>query len=161
MRTGKIVRGHVLDCNKKYLERALKDYDSQLYLEWNPKKANGMGMWELWRTPNTKTAVPRWEIGNQIVFDLQYVPNDLIHHVMDLPVLNYNCLNRLKEMDTWGIKDWVNDLEYREAAAKEKEFKNNREDLTYAIKQYRRAFADLREEIRSGRNPADFLEGNW
>lgn len=160
MQTGKVVTGHVLDCNKKHLEKALKDYDKQLYLKWNPDKANKVGMWEVRRKPNQKTAWPMWELGDSIVFDLKYVENDIENHVMDVPFLNYNILKRIKEMDTWVVHDYVNDLEYREQKAKDKAYDDNRAELRYAIKHNKRAMRDLQELAKSGRL-LDALTGNW
>ncbi len=161
MSWGQVIEGSVLDCNKKYLERALKDYDRNLYLKWNPKKNAGQGTWELRRLPNEKTAVPKYELNGQIVFELEYLENDLMHCIIDVPVLNYSLLKRLREMDTWGSGDWVADLEYREQKSKDLEYDKNKQDLKYNIMQYRKAFADFKEEVRSGRTPADFLRGEW
>lgn len=161
MKTGKIVIGSVEDCNKRTLERLLKNFDPQLYLKWNPEKNSGIGLWELRRRPNNKTAVPRWQVGNSIVFDLQYVESDWVHHVLDLPCLYYGVLDKLKAMDTWNSKDWVSDLEYAEDKDYEKELQRNKEELRYNIKQNKRAMKDFYEHFRSGRNPADFLVGDW
>ena len=160
-RTGHVIKGNTLDCNKKHLERALRDYDRQLYLKWNPDKNDGNGMWELRRRPNEKTAVPKWELNGQIAFELEYVEQDTVNHVLDLPVLNYAILTRLREMDAWAVKDWVKKFDEASVAARDKAFAENKADLKYAISQYKRAFSDLRDEIKSGRNPADFLAGNW
>ena len=35
---GRLVVGSVNDCDRAGLERALRDFDKQLYLKWNPKK---------------------------------------------------------------------------------------------------------------------------
>lgn len=161
MKTGKLIVGTVHDCNKKDLERMLKQYDRMLYLRWNPTKNNGVGCWELRRMPEKLTAVPRWQIGDQIVFDLQRVETDMVNHVMDMPCLSYRVLDRLREMDTWQQHgSFVDNLEYRENKAREKALEKNREDLRYAVKQYRRAFADLKEEARSGRL-LNVLAGDW
>jgi len=161
MKTGRIVTGSVLDCNKKYLERALKDYDKQLYLKWNPDKNKGVGCWEVRRKPEILTPVPRWEYNGHIVFDMQYKEHDLVHHIMDVPALNYNILTRLREMDTWNTKNWASELEYQEDKQRDKAYDENRANLRYAISQHKRAMSDFYEHIRSGRNPAEFLSGNW
>lgn len=181
MKTGKLIQGSILDCNPKYLERALRDYDKQLYLKWNPLKTAhpdgsiekmpppgphwrgyGVGVWEVRRQPNTKTMVPWSEVkGECVFFELKYKESDVLNHVMDVPVLNYSILDRIKEMDCWNTKNYVDDLEYREDQAKDKEYTKNRAELRYQIKHHRSAFKDFQEQIRSGRNPLDFLAGNW
>lgn len=161
MSWGRVIKGSVLDCNKKFLERALQDYDKQLYLKWNAKKRSGLGVWELRRKPNTKTAVPKYELNGHIVFELEYLENDLLHCIIDVPVLNYDLLAKLKQMDTWVNKDWVSQLEYDEAKSKDRAHEKNREDLKYRMLQYRRALGDFKEEVRAGRSPADFLRGTW
>lgn len=181
MKTGKIIEGSVLDCNKKHLLKALKDYDKHLYLKWNPYKTydngnleklplpgdphytgkSGIGVWELRRRPEKKLAVPKWELGESIIFNLEYVESDIVNHVMDLPALNYNCLVRLREMDTWEVQNYVSDLEYRESKALEAEYAKNRAELRYNVKHHKKAFEDFREYVRSGRNPTDLLIGDW
>lgn len=158
---GKVIEGHVLDCNKKYLEKALQHYDKQLYLKWNPEKNSGTGVWEVRRRPNEKTAVPKWELNGRIFFNLEYKELDVINHVMDVPVLNYEILKRIREMDCWNTKDYVKDLEYQEDKAKDKEYSKNREELRYQIKHHRKAMQDFQELLKSGRDPLEFLSGKW
>lgn len=161
MKTGKIVQGTVNDCNKKVFVQLLQNLDRQLYVKWNPEKLDGMGCWEIRRRPDRKTAVPKWELGDSIVFDLEYVENDLVNHVLDLPCLHYNAIEYLKSIDTWEVKNWVSDFEYREGKHLDKQKASNKNDLRYAVKHYKKAFADFQEHIRSGRSPVDFLEGEW
>ena len=158
---GRVIKGVTGDCNRKELERALKAYDPQLYTKWNPDKLKGLGTWEVRRLPNSKIAVPKWELGNQIVFELEYVETNVVNHVMDLPALTFRCLDRLREMDTWKVKNWVQDLEAREKSTKEIAVKKNREELRYAIKQNKTAIRDFYEGVRSGKPIAEYLEGEW
>lgn len=177
---GRVVQGHVLDCNKQWIERALKQYDDQLYLKWNPYKtldANGKativppegeywqgfgaGCWELRRRPNSKTAVPKWELGDCILFDLDYVETDVENHIKDFPYLNYSILGWVKSNDCWAVKDWVSDLEYREDESYNRELDRNQSDLKYHIKHERRAMRDFQNELKSGKNPLQFLGGCW
>lgn len=150
---GNIIVGSVLDVNKKHLERALKDYDSQLYVQWNPRKRNGLGIWEIRRRPTKKTAVFKtvWE-GNKI-YQLEYVEQDLVHHIMDVEYLNYNVLTRLKEMDSWNSKDWIGDMDYEAERAYERETEKNRAERKYMIKDNLKQLKALREEFLSGNNP--------
>lgn len=161
MRLGRLVQGSVLDCNKKHFEKALKDYDRQLYIKWNSEKNNGLGLWEIRRKPNTKTAVPKWEYGDSIIFELQYVENDLVNHVLDVPALNYAALSRIREMDCWNTKNWVDQFENAESTMRDKAYAENRANLRYAVKQNKRAFSDFRELLRSGKPIAEILQGKW
>lgn len=160
MSFGRVIKGNVMDCNKKHLEAALKQYDSQLYIKWNSEKRNGEGIWEVRRRPNEKTAWPKWEMGGSTIFELIYVENDLIHHVMDVPVLNYNILTRIKEMDTWGISNYVDKLEQKEKEAKDKVRAENRAELRYGLTQIKRATREFKDLAQSG-NILDFITGKW
>jgi hypothetical protein len=154
---GSIIEGHVLDVNKKHLESALKNYDNQLYLKWNPKKKNGFGMWEVRRRPNAKTAVYKTDLGKSKIFELEYVEIDFVHHVLDVDYLNYNVLTRIKEMDAWNSPDLIKDQDY---AAEKKiiaEENSVSDELRYLIKQNRKYFGELQEAVRSGYNPAWFF----
>lgn len=161
MKTGKIVTGSVLDCNKKHLERALKDYEPRLYLKWNPAKCSGIGCWELRIRPLTKTAVPKWELGNSIVFDMQYVETFDVNHVKDFALLNYNILNWVQDHDAFKHKDWVSALEDAEEKSYNKELDTAKSDLKYALKHHKGAMGDLKEYARSGNNLANLFVGEW
>lgn len=161
MKTGRLIQGSVQDCDKKAFLRELQGLDPQLYIKWNAAKKDGMGCWEIRRRPDTKTAVPRWEYEGKIIFDLQYAEIDMVSHVMDLPCLHYGAITYLKSIDTWTNKSWVSDFEYREEDMLERERAKNREELKYKIKFHKKAFSDFQEFVLSGRNPADFLGGDW
>lgn len=155
MKTGNIIQGHVLDCNKKWLEAKLQDYDRQLYVKWNPKKRNGRGVWEVRRHPNEKTLVQRC-IG---FWELQYVESDIIHHVMDAEYLDHRIIDKIKQMDTWQDKNWTKTLDKKAFEYEAKKRKTNREELTYNLKQHKQYWKDLQEMVRQGRNPGDLLKG--
>lgn len=180
MNTGKIIKGHVLDCNKKHLEMLLRRYDPQLYLKWNPYKTIltngktrimppegdywqgwGVGCWELRRRPNAKTAVPRWQIGETIFFDVDYVEHDVENHIKDLQYLNYELLGWVKNSDCWATKNWVNELEYSENKAYEKKLDKDQDDLKYRIRHEHRAMQEFQDLIKAGRNPLEYLGGVW
>jgi hypothetical protein len=177
---GNVVKGDVHDCKKAYVERALKAYDTQLYLKWNPLKTIlpngktyfmpppgeywrgfGRGCWELRRRPNEKTAVPTWELGDSIVFSLEYLETDVIHCVKDFQYLNYDIVKWVSDNDTWKFQNWAHDLEYREDQSYNKELDASQADLKYAIKQERRAMRAFQDELKSGKSPLEFLSGNW
>lgn len=151
--TGRLIQGDVLDCNKDKLESTLKHYDNQLYLKWNPKKRGGWGCWELRRRPETKSLQFAARVGNAVFLKLEYQEMDLIHHVADMPCLNYKILEWLKKHDTWKSKDWAGDLEYEEAQYRERQERKERENLIYNMMQYRSAFREYKELILSGENP--------
>jgi hypothetical protein len=154
---GSIIKGHVLDVAEKPFERALQDYDSQLYVTWNPKKLRGHGCWEIRRRPNTKTAVYKGTHEGVDFYQLQWVEFRDIHHVLDAAFLNYDAINKLKSMDTFGDKNWVNTLEAREEAYRENIRKKANEELKYSIKQHKGLAREFREMVRSGINPAQVL----
>lgn len=156
---GRVVEGHVLDCNKKYLERKLVDYDSQLYLKWNPKKNEGNGLWELRRRPNSKVPVPKTEFNGHIYYELEYEENDMIHHVLDLHVLNYKVLTKLKSIDAWENRNYIADRDnLAEAKLIEQENKYS-QTVRELAKEHRREFRELQEHVRSGLNPFSFFNG--
>lgn len=154
---GRVIKGSVFDVNPKYLERALKDYDKQLYLKWNPNKREGLGMWELRRTPNEKTAVFKTDYKGVNFYELDFVENDLVHHVLDLPYLNYKVLTRLREMDAWENKNHISHRDYlAEKKLIQDELKYEAE-IKYLVKENKKYFQDLQEYVRSGYNPAWFF----
>lgn len=159
---GKLIRGHVLDVNKKGFDRALKNYDPQLYTIWNPKKLRGHGCWEIRRKPTKKTALHVASFQGTDYYQLFDVEYDLIHHVLDCAFLNYDAIRKLKEMDTFQKDHWVHDLEYREDKAREEALEKAKEALKYAMKQNRTAAQDFYELVRSGVSPARILSSiSW
>lgn len=177
---GNVIRGHVLDVNKKHLEKKIKEYDPQLYLKWNPlksMKANGKpyiqppegmywrgfghGCWELRRRPNEKRAMPTWEIGGSIVFSLEYVENEVENHIMDFQYLNYGIVEWIKKHDAWAVKNFTRELEYIEDKAYDRQLDKNQDDLRYNIKHERKAMRDFQDLIKSGKNPLEILGGAW
>src|SRR6185369_13350161 len=98
--TGSLIIGNTGDCNKGFLERCLKYYDQQLYIKWNPKKRGGWGMWEVRRRPETATNVFQGKLEDGTnVYTYEYKELDLVNHVLDVPVLHYNVLGKIKSMD--------------------------------------------------------------
>lgn len=158
---GRTVEGHVLDCNKKELIRLLKNYDSKLYLKWNPNKNKGYGMWEIRRTPNEKTAVYECDYRGAKIFSLKAVENDLINHVLDVPYLNYRVMNRIKEMDAWVNKRLIEDMDYQaEKNLIASELKAEA-DRKYMIKHNKKYFGQLKQLVQDGYNPAYFFNGKY
>lgn len=148
--TGNLLKGHLYDVNKYSLERALKAYDSQLYLYWEPTKRKGLGCWEVRRRPDLKTAIP---VGDEFYL-LDYIENPLIHHVLDVPFLNYQVLDRIKHMDAWNDKNWVDTFEEKETKEKERLRAVYRNDLRYALRDIRKPMARFKQLINEGLNPA-------
>lgn len=158
--TGALVQGDVLDVNKHSLELKLKEFDPQLYLKWNPKKRRGMGIWELRRKPEKKTAIYVGEYSGIKLFNVDYLESDLVHHVKDLEYLDYSILNWLKKADTWTIKDYTKNLEQEESDFKDKYLNRAREERLYMMKQERKALNEYKEKILSGVNP-NLLGAFW
>jgi hypothetical protein len=154
---GRLVTGHSNDCNRKTIERQLQDHDKQLYLKWNAKKRNGLGVWEVRRLPNEKEFVFKTEFGSTKIYELEYRELDLVHHVLDVPVLSYELLGRIKRMDAWANKNYLNDMEYTANVEQAKVLKNAKDELTYEVKQNKRVWRDFASFVSQGGNPGQVL----
>lgn len=158
---GNTVIGSVLDCNKKYLERALQDYDKQLYLKWNPYKGSGIGMWELRRRPNEKTMVYKTHYKHRgerfNLYMAEYVESDWINLILEAPILDYTMLTKIREMDTWGHKNWLNDADYAAQKQEEKRMDLEATERKYAIRENKKYASDFRQYVQAGYNPLWFL----
>lgn len=162
MGLGRIIKGNVNDCNPKTLERALQNYDKQLYLKWNPEKNYGYGIWEIRRRPDSKSHVYKGVyLDGSPLYQLEYRELDLVNHVIDLNTLTIRVLDRLYEMDTTRTKHWVDNLEYNEERSQVELENKAREDLRYAIRQEKKAFETMYEAARSGKNAAAFFAGTY
>lgn len=156
---GRTIQGSVLDCNKAHLLKKLREYDKQLYLVWNSSKRKGYGMWEVRRLPNEKTAVFEGEYEGVNLYRVQYVENNMIHHVMDVEHLSYAILDRLKEMDTWAEKNFLDAMEERGEKYAATQKRKNREDLIYSLKSNKKYLSIFKEAVTSGYRPQDFFSG--
>jgi hypothetical protein len=160
--TGRLIVGNVLDCNKDALERSLKFYDPQLYLKWNHKKRGGWGKWEIRRRPDHKSKVYQGHLNGAALYTTEYVEKDIVNHVLDLDVLQYSALERIKQMDSWSDKrNWVDKFEYDEARLKEQHDKRVREELRYNLKQHKREWREFAQLVSQGVNPGRILKGSW
>lgn len=153
--TGKLIQFNTADCDKNALERSLKFYDRQLYLKWNPKKRSGWGMWEVRRRPNELTALYEGAVPGGELFRLEYSELDIVNHILDVPVLTYDVLGKIKSMDTWTSKNWVATQDYEARRAKDLEDRRAREELKYNIKQFKREWRELAIAVQQGMNPAE------
>lgn len=153
--TSKLIKGHVLDINVKHLEERLKRYDSQLYIVWNCKKRGGNGVWEVRRRPDKKTSVFQGTFNGMNLYTVEYKENNLVNHVLDVPILGYHVLDKLVSIDTTLTHNWVGNLEYAEAKAQETQETKSREDLKHWAKEHKHAIRDFKDLILSGTNPAE------
>jgi hypothetical protein len=162
--TGRLVSGHVLDVSLKPFERALKDYDSQLYVKWNPRKCGGWGCWEIRRRPNEMRAVYQGSHKGTAYFKLMYVENRDVHHVLDAAFLNYDALRKIQEMDLFrmvkdsGYGSFDELLEVKAKEAKTQQLERADSTLRYAIKNNGSAMRDFLNMVRSGIHPAEVLK---
>lgn len=154
---GQIITGHVLDVNKKHLERAMKAYDDQLYFKWNPEKREGFGMWEVRRRPNTKVPVYCGQLEGKKYYKLEYQEHEQINHIMYVEFLNYNIITKLKSIDTWVNPEWLEKLDQSAEDYIDKAYKERKDFIRYSIKQDKKYAAGFREAVRSGYNPLWFL----
>lgn len=160
--TGRLSKGHVLDVSVEGISRAIKDYDSQLYIKWEPKKLRGWGCWEIRRKPLLKSIVDVTEFDGQVILKLDYKEDGFTNHVLDCAFLNYDLLRKLQSMDTFkeGATGFAERLERREEEHKKEVKEKARQEMIYAGKQNKAALNDFREYILSGNNPADIAE-HW
>lgn len=156
--TGRLVKGDVLDVNKKRLERMLQDYDEQLYITWNVKKRKGLGVWEIRRRPLTKSVVQILPLDDQsTLVRIEYLEHNHIHHVMDAPVLHYKLLEQLQSMDLskYNPRYFADMADKNLDSHKAKEQAKARKEMLYHAKQNRKAVQTLRERILSGMDPSE------
>jgi hypothetical protein len=151
--TGRLSQGHVLDVSKKPFERALRDYDPQLYVRWNPKKLKGWGCWEIRRRPEKNNVIEIVPFGGNTYVHIGPVELDIVNHTLDLAFMNYSVLNKLKSMDTWKNPNWAKDLERAEAEHREKVIERDRQNLKYMVQEEKSAIRDIKQAILSGANP--------
>jgi len=158
--TGKIVQGDVLDVEKTQLERALQEYDPQVYLKWNPEKCKGWGCWELRRRPSEKTAILAGSHQGVQFYELDYLETDMANHVKDWAYLNYDILGWMKDRDVWKHKSFADYIEKREAENTARIKAEARAERAYAIKQHKTQIRALREKALSGTNLAEIAK-HW
>jgi hypothetical protein len=162
--TGRIAKGNVLDCAVGPLERALRDYDPQLYFRWNAKKLKGWGCWELRRRPDNKKVVETAVFEGNTIVRVEYKENNFENHVKDFAFLNYSALKWVQDHDAWKYghkgRDFMKEAEYREAKFDEREEDRAVNELEYNLKQHKSEIRAYRDHIASGGNPYD-LADHW
>lgn len=161
--TGRLSAGHVLDVARVPFQRALRDYDSQLYVRWNPAKLRGWGCWEIRRQPAEKSVVETATYKGQTIVRLEYLENDLVHHVLDCAFLNYDQLRKLKDMDTYkysSVSAWQDAQESIAKDRKAAQALKARSELKYLSKQIKSEMKDFRDYVASGHSPHQ-LANHW
>lgn len=156
---GRVVTGSLLDANKQAIERSLQFYDPFLYIKWNPDKRGGRGCWEVRRAPEYTTLVYQGKLNGQKLYTAERVESDIIHHVLDVNVLHYNLLGKIKSMDAWKHKDFNAYLENAAAEWETRERKRAREEMQYDITQHKQEWRDMLALVQAGANPAQFIKG--
>lgn len=159
MAFGNVIIGHVLDCNRAPIELALKRYDSELYIKWNPLKKDGIGCWEVRRRPTLLRTEFQGHFEDGELHVLDRFENDFVHHILDVDRLDWRLPETIKAMDTWVHKDWASHIDYEGERWLEREDKKIREDMKYNIRQYSREFKDFAELVAQGMNPGRVLSG--
>ena len=160
--TGSIIRGSVLDVNKRALEEKLRDYDPLLYLRWNPRKLQGYGVWELRRRPEKKSVKSVDHFGGNSIVVIDYVEVAMVNHVKDFAYLNYGILKWLQDHDQFkhNLKYWGDQVDANLDRAREDARLKAREEMRYTAKQNRREIRGMMELVRAGKNPA-WLADYW
>lgn len=165
--TGKLVKGSVFDTNKRELEIALRNYDPQLYVQWNPTKNRGQGCWEVRRRPNQKERVYKGSHNGVAYYSLEYKEFDLVHHVVDLPYLTFRVMDWLYAHDTFRMVDrksgeadqefmdrFENTADYNARAFNAEQRRKMHEETKYQVREDRKYIREFQEMIQSGFNPA-------
>lgn len=160
---GQISKGHVLDCNKKAFERALRNHDPLLYVTWNPKKMRGHGCWEIRRKPEFYSAVDVAELPDCYVVKLGLYENPMVHHVLDCAFLNYDQLRKIQEMDTWrygDAKTWQDMIEQKTLDRQAHELSQGMKRRAEAAKEFKQQIRAMKEYVLGGGNPHN-IAGLW
>lgn len=161
---GWITVGSIMDCNRKNFERLLKDYSESLYVGWNPLKREGKGCWEVWHRPSKKTAVYEGEFEGIQMYSLEYKVSDFEHHVYDLDFLHYSFIEKLRRMDMWANKQFIQQMDDRLEEDQDKLDKVEEDSIKYAAKHYKAEFKKMHEAVQGGINPfwffSDKKQGN-
>lgn len=160
MGLGRLIKGTVFDCDKKWLERRLQQYDSQLYIKWNSEKNGGYGIWEVRRRPSQKSKVYKGVyINGSPIFSWEYVENDLECHVIDVNTLTERVIYKIQSMDTFRTDNWVAKFDNEQERSQNRLVENNRKELAYQLRQNRKHLQILKDSVASGYNPAQFFAG--
>lgn len=163
--TGHLITGSVLDVNRKELERKMQQYDSQLYLKWNPQRQQGQGVWEVRRRPEKKSITKVHYFGGNTYVELDYKENDFENLIWRVETLNYQILDRLKETDVWAQVNYdpehhsrltkaLRDGDHNREAKEDKGLRDARKEAIYKLNQDKSILRDFQEKINSGVNPA-------
>ena len=152
--TGSLIKGSIFDCNKNSLEKALKRYDPRLYIKWNPRKREGYGVWEIRIRPRLKTLVRH----DENFCSLEWRESDLIHHVLDVPILSYRILDKIYEMDSYRSANYGKDLDDQLDKAEDDIDRRRLEEMRLRIRDDKKYVREWQELVRSGYNPMWFLK---
>lgn len=155
---GLVVKGTVFDVNRKNFERALKDLDPELFVVWNPYRKEGVGCWQIWIKPLTKTPVYQTTHEGNEIHSLEYKYIPVEHHIMDLDTLNYDVIEKLRKM-----RVTVQDIENADYEARRKQVKEEEQYLQerkYAVRHTREIWKAFHEYVKSGYNPMWFFDQN-
>lgn len=160
--TGNLIRGHVLDCEKKGFDEALQFYDKLLYSKWNPAKYAGRGCWEIRRKPEFNTALDVCEWEGNLIFRVGPHESELVHHILDTQFLNYDILRYLKQQDTfqYGGDDpakaaikWQEERDRQTQAAQDAAKEHGMKMRREASKTFKNEIRAFKQFVREGGNP--------
>jgi hypothetical protein len=162
--TGNIVQGHILDSARAPLERKMKEIDPLLYFKWNPKKLKRWGLWEIRRRPEEKCVKDIAKVGETHYLLIDSVENNFENHIMDVPFLNYEIIEKLKKMDTWQHsyrgQNFLSDMDSRAESHKERTEEKIKSERKYELKQQKTAIRDLMNYTLSGGDPSQ-IANHW
>jgi len=158
---GRVASGHVLDCNKRGFDQALRAYDPMLYTVWNPKKCKGHGCWEIRRRPEFNSAVDVVEYEGAIIIKVGPHEVDLVHQVLDCGFLNYDALRKLKEMDAWQYGTTSQYLDLMDRKTQDKKEQELSDQVAYrrdAARYFKKQIRALKQFVLDGGNPHEIAD---
>lgn len=154
---GHVVKGSIFDCNRATFERAIKAYASNLFVGWNPYKNQEQGCWEVWAMPSKKTPIYQGSIDGHPFYSLETVPNDFEHHVYDLQYLTLDFVGKLREMDMWANRHYLDQMDQYIDDYEQELDEKLAADIKYTVKHNKSVFRKLKQFALDGLNPLWFF----
>lgn len=167
--TGKLIKGSLFDANVYRVKRALRDWDKQIHLEWNPRLRDGYGGWEIHWVPEMELPQYQGKLDGEPLYAWRKIrPSKNTVIKFDIPYLHDNLVGELQKRDLWqfkagnkqvadGLEKFQDDLQTQRE--QEAEYKSAQARKEY-MRENKAIIKDYYEYCRSGYNPLWFLGKN-